>query len=320
MAPGVEGPTGDATAPVPRHDYYPEGQSDRIGNAVVELAHLADAYDVACSYDIVHDHTVAGPFYANRFPGLPVVTTNHGPFDDEFRQLYRHASNAAVVAISHHHASTAAGVPVRAVIHHGVDPDAFAVGEGEGDHLAYLGRMTPDKGVRQAIDIARDAGVPLKIGAKMREDLERDYFEAEVRPVLGGDIEYLGELGGEDKLALLRSARALLNPIQWPEPFGLVMVESLACGTPVLVHPRGAAPEIVEHGVTGYVEPDHDGLVVRIADIDRLDRAACREAVEDHFSTSRMAGEHLQLYEEILDEGRFGIRAVNGTSRPVASR
>ena len=292
--------TGDATAPVRRHSFYPDAQGERIGSAVCELAHLTDAYDTASQFDIVHDHTVIGPFYASRFPELPVVTTNHGPFTKEFKQLYRHATNAAVVAISHHHASTAGDVPVRAVIHHGVDPELFPVGEGDGDHLAYLGRMTPDKGVREAIDIARAAGVPLKIGAKMREEPERQYFDAVVRPALGGDVEYLGELCCEDKLSLLRSARALLNPIQWPEPFGLVMVEALACGTPVLVHPSGAAPEIVEHGVTGFVEEEPEDLVARIADIDRLDRAACRAAVEGHFSTARMADDHLDLFEQIL--------------------
>ncbi len=155
--------TGDATAPVPRHALYAEAQHARIGDAVCELAHLVDAYDVARTYDVIHDHTVIGPFYANRHPEVPVVTTNHGPFDDEFRYLYRHADRAAVVAISHHHASTADAVPVRRVIRHGIDVSQFPVGPGDGDHLAFLGRMTPDKGVCEAIRIARAAGVPLQI-------------------------------------------------------------------------------------------------------------------------------------------------------------
>jgi glycosyltransferase involved in cell wall biosynthesis len=291
--------TGDATAPVARHARYPVGQHARIGNAVCELVHLVDAYEAASGYDIVHDHTVIGPFYANRHPHLPVVTTNHGPFDEEFKALYGRCDGAAVVAISHHHASTAAGVAVRRVIHHGIDLQQLPVGAG-GDHLAFLGRMTPDKGVCEAIRIARDAGMPLRIGAKMREGPEREFFEAEVRPGLGGDIEYLGELGHSDKVALLGSARALLNPIQWPEPFGLVMVEALACGTPVLVHPRGAAPEIVDEGVTGHLPVDHDGMVARVADLEAIDRRACRAAVEERFSLDRMVDDHIDLFEDVL--------------------
>ncbi|HEU5083964.1 MAG TPA: glycosyltransferase family 4 protein [Acidimicrobiales bacterium] len=317
--------TGDATAPVPRHAFYAEAQHARIGNAACELAHLVDAYEVARTYDVVHDHTVIGPFYANRHPEVPVVTTNHGPFDEEFRLLYRNADRAAVVAISHHHASTADGVPVRAVIHHGIDLPTFPEGRGEGAHLAFLGRMTPDKGVCEAIAIARDAGVPLLIGAKMREGAERAFFEAHVRPALGGGIEYLGELGPAEKVALLGSARALLNPIQWPEPFGLVMVESLACGTPVLAHPRGAAPEIVDDRVTGFLPSDHESMVARVADLDALSRAACRRAAEERFSVDRMVEQHLSLYADIIAEhppssrrnGRPAAAPVTRLGRPA---
>lgn len=313
--------TGDATAPVPRHALYAEAQHARIGNAACELAHLVDAYEVARTYDIVHDHTVIGPFYANRHPEVPVVTTNHGPFDDEFRLLYRNADRAAVVAISHHHASTADGVAVRAVIHHGIDLARFPVGPGNGDHLAFLGRMTPDKGICEAIAIARAAGVPLKIGAKMREGAEQAFFEAHVRPALGGDIEYLGELGHDDKVALVGSARALLNPIQWPEPFGLVMVEALACGTPVLAHPRGAAPEIVDHGVTGHLPADHDEMVRRVADVGTLSRLACRRAAEERFGLGRMVEQHLSLYAEIVAEhGRSRTRNGRGAAVRLAPR
>ena len=156
-----------------------------------------------------------------------------------------------MVAISHHQASTADGVPVAGVIHHGLDLDAIPVGRGDGGYASFLGRMAPEKGPREAALAARAAGVPLRMAAKLREPAEREYFAAEVEPLLCSDVEFLGELGWAEKLELVGGSFALLNPMQWPEPFGLVMIEALATGTPVVATPVGSAPEIVDDGVTG---------------------------------------------------------------------
>lgn len=296
--------TGDSTCAVNKEFVYEGARSQVIGLGLTELRHLLHAYDAVKGYDVVHDHTVLGPVYCERYAGLPVVTTNHGPFTDELSDVYRSiAGRVPIIAISQHQASTAGDIPISRVIHHGVDPEAFPVGDGRGGYLAFLGRMAPGKGVREAAEIARAAGVPLKIAAKMREPAERRYFATQVRPLLGGDVEYVGELAGPDKLRLLADAVALLNPIQWPEPFGLVMVEALACGTPVITTPRGAAPEIVEDGVTGLLSAETADLVAAVTDVGALDRRACRRSVEERFSTQRMVESHLAFYEEVLAAG-----------------
>jgi glycosyltransferase involved in cell wall biosynthesis len=293
--------TGDSTCPVPRRWVLDRAEPSGIGNAMVEIRHVVDAYDALQNADIVHDHTVIGPLYAWRFASLPVVSTNHGPFDDNLAAMYRGvAGRVAIVAISEHQASTASGVPVDAVIHHGVDPEAFPVGDGDGGYLLFLGRMTPEKGAREAVLAARAAGARLVMAAKLREPAEHAYFDEHVRPLLGPDVEYAGEVGHGEKLALLAGARALLNPIQWPEPFGLVMIEALACGTPVLAFPAGAAPEIVRNNETGFLCPDIDTMAARIGDVATIDRRRCRAAVESHFSTDRMCRDYVALFERIV--------------------
>lgn len=293
--------TGESTCPVPRQWIYERGQIDQLGVAVVELRHVIHAYAAVRDCDVVHDHTVLGPLYAGRDRDQLVVTTNHRAFDDELADIYREiAGQVPIIAISHSQAASARDVPIAKVIHHGVDAEQFPVGKGGGGYFLFLGRMTPDKGARQAVLAALQAGVPLLMAAKMREPLEHEYFDSEVRPLLGDRIEYLGEVGHDEKLQLLGEAIALLNPITWAEPFGLVMVESLACGTPVLAFRRGAAPEIVDHGSTGFLCRDVDDMVARIAEVPQLDRAACRAAVEGRFSAGRMVDDHLLLFQELL--------------------
>jgi glycosyltransferase involved in cell wall biosynthesis len=300
--------TGDSTCPVQRSWLFPRAEGFRMGSLLVELRHVLHGYERILDHDIVHDHTVLGPVYAERWPDLPVVTTNHGPFNDELNDLYRAVRHrVGLIGISRHQAATAVGVTVDRVIHHGVDPEAFPVGRGDVGYFVFLGRMTPDKGATEAALVARQAGVPLLIAAKMREPAEREYFEQRVRPLLGDSVRYVGEVDTDTKMTLLGGARALLNPIRWPEPFGLVMIEAMACGTPVLAFPEGAAPEIVEHGVTGFLCRDREEMVERIGDVDQLNRAACRAAVEGYFSTDRMVAEHLDFFTSFL-EARRGAR------------
>jgi glycosyltransferase involved in cell wall biosynthesis len=157
--------------------------------------------------------------------------------------------------------------------------------------------MTENKGVHRAIAIAKAAGVPLKIAAKMREPHEREYFETFVEPHLGDGVEYLGEVDADGKRELLASAAALLNPISWREPFGMAMLESLACGTPVVGSPQGAAPEIVVDGVTGFLSDDDEELAACLRSVDRIDRAACRGHAQENFSVERMVDAYVDVYE-----------------------
>jgi glycosyltransferase involved in cell wall biosynthesis len=293
--------TGDSTSPVPKRWFLEKSEGVRIGFTVPEVRHVLAAYESLRDVDLIHDHTVLGPIVSEHFTELPVVTTVHGELDGELRDIYaRVASDVAVVAVSNAQRAVAPEIPIARVIHHGIDAADFPVGNGDGGYLLFLGRMSPDKGAGRAIDVARKADVPLLLAGKMREAWERDYFEARVAPFLSEQIQYLGEVGHERKLELLAGARALLFPIRWNEPFGLVMIEAQACGTPVLAFREGAAPEVVADGRTGFLCNDEAEMAEAVLKLDSLNRAACRAAVEGYFSTERMANEHIELYEELL--------------------
>jgi glycosyltransferase involved in cell wall biosynthesis len=302
--------TGDSTCPVRTGFTFERALGTVSTGAASELAHVVGAYEAIVPWapDIVHDHTLAGPVYAERFD-LPVVTTNHGPFEGELRALYRVVGRTVpIVAISHRQAELAGDIPIAAVIHHGVDVDAYPAGEGEGGYALFLGRMSPDKGVHTAALVARDAGVPLRIAAKMREPSEHEYFATQVAPLLGDGIEYLGEVDRFRKRELLAGARCLLNPIAWEEPFGIVMVEAMACGTPVVATPRGSVPELVEEGVTGFVRSSIDGLAAAVHAAGELDRTVIRKVAAERFSIERMVADHLALYRRAI--ARHAARAA----------
>ncbi|GGG66755.1 glycosyl transferase [Kocuria dechangensis] len=291
----------DSTCPVARLPGTDPSDPVALGASWSELSHVARAYAGLAGMDVIHDHTLAGPLYRHRPPAVPVVTTIHGPLTSHLEEIYRAAGrDTAVVAISHDQISRSPGLPVAAVIPHGVDLSAVPVGRGRGGYALFLGRMTPDKGIAEAIVIARAAGVPLRIAAKMREPAELRYFHDVIEPILGPDEEFLGEVGGRQKYELLGNAVALLNPIQWPEPFGLVMIEALATGTPVVATPLGAAPEIVEPGVTGYLAETPAQLAAVLGRAAALDRRAVRASAERRFSAERMVEDHLALYTKLV--------------------
>ncbi len=294
---------GDSTCPVPRawvheHAVAPMNQS------LAELVHVVSAYRSLRDCDIVHDHTLAGPLWAGgrrQFP--PIVVTNHGLFSRQHRVLFAAAAQlgVAIVAISEDQRRRAGPVPVAAVVRHGLDIDAFPVGRGDGGYAMWVGRFSPGKGAAEAIEIARRAGVPLRIAGKMHDLEEREYFHANVEPALGEDVVNLGEISPAERDEHLRHAVALLNPIQWDEPFGLVMVEALACGTPVVAFPRGAAPEIVRDGVTGFLVDDVRAAARALHRSGRLERATCRADAVQRFSAGRMVDEYVAVYRRVLD-------------------
>jgi glycosyltransferase involved in cell wall biosynthesis len=291
--------TGDSTCPVPTSSVLPLAEGMRIGAALVELRHALAAHDELRDCDIIHDHTLAGPLISRG--DIPVVTTVHGPLDAEWTDVYRSiATRAHVVCISHAQRLAAPDLAVRAVIHHGIDAGEFPFGAGPGGYALFLGRMSPDKGAHRAIAAARQAGFPILLAAKMRTGEERIYYDEHIAPMLGPDATYLGEVPHEHKLELLGGAAALLFPIRWPEPFGLVMLEALASGTPVIAFPEGAAPEVVDHGVTGYLVDSVDEMAAALGKVAHLDRAACRASVEGPFSAARMVAEHLSLFADLI--------------------
>lgn len=294
---------GESTCPVPRASLYERGRLP-IGTTVPELAHAIAGYQALADLDIVHDHTLVGPLIAARHEGLPpVVVTNHGAFTAETAPIFTEiARSAAVVAISRSQRATAPEVPVTAVVPHGIDLQRYALGLEPDDFLLFVGRMSPDKGLDTAIRVARRAGRRLLVICKMWEAEEQAYFRDVIQPLLGDDVEILPEQPPEERVRVVQQASALVNPIRWAEPFGLVMAESLACGTPVLVSPRGAAPEIVEHGRTGFLCPDEDAMVAAVDRLGELDRRDCRTSAEERFDMHRMAADYVRVYEQVLDD------------------
>lgn len=295
----------DSTCPAPLVPGMRTSEPAQLGFTLSELSHVIRAYKGLDGVDVIHDHTLAGPLCAARRDGTPVVTTIHGPLTQAAADVYRAmAADTAIIGISRDQVSRMPGVPVTRIIHHGMDVAAVPVGSGKGGYACFVGRMCPDKGVLEAIHVARAAGIPLRIAAKMRERDESDYFHSVIEPVLGSNEEFLGELGDAEKYRLMGEAMAFLNPIQWSEPFGLVMIEALSTGTPVVGTLNGSAPEIVDHGKTGYLgetEQLHRLLPLAAS----LERALCRDRALRLFSTERMVADHLDLYSSLIGKSHF---------------
>lgn len=304
----------DSKCAVKRLAIVPAEDAQPMGRAVSELEHALGAYAAAADYDVISDHTTAGPVVALTSPHPPVVATNHNPFSRGREAIYRRAADrVGLVAISHSHAATT-DLRVGSVIHHGIDVAGLPAGHGDGGYLATLTRMTHDKGVHRAAALAHTAGVPLRIAAKVRTTREHEYFDECVRPLLKGDVEFIGEVDAHGKRELLGGAIGLLNPTEWAEPFGMTMIESLACGTPVIGTARGSAPEIIEHGTTGFLGDSDEELLTGIARVAELDRGHCRLVAEQRFSYSVMASNYVNAYEREL------IRATPTTTAASAWR
>jgi glycosyltransferase involved in cell wall biosynthesis len=290
----------ESTCPVPRAWWYDEAVQP-IGLGAAEATQVTAAYAELADVDVVHDHTLLGPLVFGGRGGPPVVTTCHSPFTADLLQVYAEiARRVSVVAISRSQRASAPTIPISRVVHHGLDLRQYPPGAGTGGYLLFLARMSPDKGPHRAIRIARAAGRRLVIVSKMREPDELAFFGSEVKPLLGPDVEFTGEVSAADRIRLLQDATALLNPIEWPEPFGLNMIEALACGTPVLTLRHGAAPEIVTEGRTGFLRNDADALVECVERLDVINRADCRAEAQRRFSMRRMVDDYLDVYAEAM--------------------
>ncbi|MDI3329131.1 MAG: glycosyltransferase family 4 protein [Micrococcus sp.] len=284
---------------------YAEPQSDRLGQAMPEAFHAAAVAEILedLDVDLVHDHTLLGPLQA-RSRAVPTVVTVHGPVIGEPAAYYRMVGCAAhLVGISHAQRAFAPELNWAGTVHNALDAGRCAFRTVKEDWVLFLGRCTPDKGMHLAIDIARTAGRPIRLAAKCREPEERSYFEAEIRPRLGPGVEWLGELTAPAKWEVLAAARCLLLPLQWEEPFGMVMIEALASGTPVVTMPRGAVPEIVIDGETGFVRNRLEDLPSAIEAVGALDPHCCRQDVLDRFSPQAMAAGYETVYRRVLSPG-----------------
>jgi glycosyltransferase involved in cell wall biosynthesis len=290
----------------PTFDTNPEGLGGPDGMAI-ELVHARRANErlEETTLDVVHDHTAIGPLFAPYRP-IPTIVTVHGPISGWMHRVYASLRDVALVAISDAQRAADPDLPWVATVHNGVDIGSYPFRPDKEDYLLFLGRMNPEKGVVEAIEIARRLGKRLVIAAKCSDPAEIRYFEEEVQPALNGAV-YVGDVQGAEKQDLLARATALLFPIQWEEPFGLVMVEAMACGTPVLATRRGSVPEVVEDGVSGFVRDDLDGLVDAF---DRLGELSPERVREDarRFDRRRMVEGYLNTYRSLIERDETGTR------------
>lgn len=285
---------------------YSEPPSRRLGSPLPEVLHAAAAAEVLgrLGVDVVHDHSLAGPLLA---PGrhVPTVVTMHGPVSGEPGEYYRRLGDAIdVVAISDAQRRLNPSLNWVGTVHNAIDVASFPFRDRKDDYLLWLGRFCDDKGAHLAIDLARAAGHRIVLAGKRNEPEEKDYFAREIAPRLGPDAQYVGEADAARKRELFAGARALVFPIQWDEPFGMVMIEAMACGTPVVALRRGSVPEVVADGVSGAIA-DHVGqLPGALAAALRLDPAACRRHVQAHFDLPVMAKGYEQIYRSLVEGER----------------
>jgi glycosyltransferase involved in cell wall biosynthesis len=300
----------------------PVAHPESIERSLFEADHVARAFAAfeaaeaeAEPFDLVHDHCgYTALAMANRQP-LPLVHTVHGPFDQDTSIFYgHHAAKGRIVCISHAQARTApADASVAAVVHNPIDVDSWPVGLDKQDYLLWLGRFVPEKGPQRAIRVAQLSGRPLVLAGTVQPRYER-FFATEIEPHIDGEhIRFVGEVGGARKQRLFADAYAFLMPIRWPEPFGMVIVEALAAGTPVLAFAQGAAPEIVEHGKNGFLVSDEEEMAALADKAGEIDPLECRRSAE-RFSPDRVAAGYEAVYREAAARGQARRDAREGVA------
>jgi glycosyltransferase involved in cell wall biosynthesis len=297
--------SGDSTTRAKLASVYKEAPSEFIGRSSYELHHVLSCYERAGDFEVINDHSGALGAVIGATSPVPVVHTVHGPLDrrsgELYKQIARVAPRVGFISLSMNQRVPQPDLPWVANCPNALDLKAYPVHPHRGDYLLFIGRMSPDKGCHRAVEVAEQAGLPLKIAGKMQERLEEEYFEAAVRPHLGPDIEFLGEVTHEEKVDLLQNARVTLFPIKWQEPFGLVMIESMACGTPVIATRWGAVPEVIVDGKTGIIVDEHTEMAAAIPQADRIDPMDCRRYAEEQFSAERMVRDYERAYEKVIE-------------------
>lgn len=257
----------------------------------------------AREFDLVHSHIDYLSFPVFRRMKTPHVTTLHGRLDiPNLYNLYREFDDMPVVSISNYQRMPLNWARWAGTVYHGLPENLYTFREAPGQYLAFIGRISPEKRVDTAIEIAKRAEMPLKIAAKV-DKVDQEYFNTVIKPLLDHPlIEYVGEIGEAEKDEFLGCAYALLFPIEWPEPFGLVMIEAMACGTPIIARLQGSVPEVMEHGVTGFVVKDVENAVQAVKNISLISRKNCRQVFENQFSAQRMAEDYIRIYEQLIED------------------
>ncbi len=288
---------------------YPKGL--RLSENIIDpLAHhilmLGRVMQDARKYDIIHFHIDYIHFPLTRCLNVPTITTLHGRLDiPDIAPLYKEFNDIPVVSISNDQRTPLSFANWVGTVYHGLPVDLYKPRYEEGDYLAFLGRISPEKRPDLAIEIAIKAGIPLKIAAKV-DKADYQYYVERIKPMLKHPlVEFIGEINEKEKNEFLGNAMALLFPIDWPEPFGLVMIEAMACATPVIARRRGSVSEVMEDGVTGFVFEDVEEAVAAIRAIEKIDRRAVRKVFEKRFTSRRMAFDYLKIYHKEINRIRL---------------
>jgi glycosyltransferase involved in cell wall biosynthesis len=261
-------------------------------------------------FDVLHFHVDYLHFPFSRRSRASRLTTLHGRLDlPDLPVVFGEYPEEQVVSISDAQRAPIPEIGWAGTVHHGLPPKMLQQGDGRGGYLAFLGRISPEKRADRAIEIAHRVGLPLKIAAKV-DRVDEEYFQAQIAPLLGGGAEFVGEIGDREKQEFLGNAAALLFPIDWPEPFGLVLIEAMACGTPIVAFRRGSVPEIVEHGVSGVIVDDVDGAVAAMPRVLQLARGTCRAAFDRRFTAERMAADYLRIYRHVVQRDEGTVRRI----------
>jgi glycosyltransferase involved in cell wall biosynthesis len=258
-------------------------------------------FELGSSFDVIHFHIDTLQLPLARWLGTPCLTTLHGRLDlPDLKPLYMRFRSHPLVSISNSQRAPLPFVNWLGTVYHGLPPDLYTFHPRAGDYFAFVGRMSPEKRCDRAIEIAQATGTPLRIAAKV-DNADREYFERVIEPLLDQPlVTWVGEIGDGDKDEFIGNAKALLAPVDWPEPFGLVVIEAFACGTPVVAYGNGAVPELVDDGLTGFVVHDQEGAIAAARRIGEIDRAACRAVFEKRFSADVMARNYMALYREVI--------------------
>lgn len=281
-------------------------------------------FESADDFDVVHFHVDYLHYPVSSRQNIRHLTTLHGRLDlPDLVPLYQRFREVPVVSISDAQRTPIPWANWRSTVYHGLPRDLLSYREKPGDYLAFIGRISPEKGIDDAIEIARRSGQKIRIAAKV-DAVDQEYFRNVIEPLLKYPCcEFIGEIGESDKAEFLGNARALLFPINWPEPFGLVLIEAMACGTPVIAYPRGSVPEVLDDGLTGLFVEDVAAAVRAVSRIDSLSRRNCRETFERRFTASRMASDYLKAYQALesraISAGQhdlFSENAIRATSAP----
>src|SRR5918998_3787612 len=309
---------GDSTVDVPLWAGVPKSLRlsglDHLG-AVFHLPMLSDVYDQAARFDIIHSHVDCLSFPLARIAQVPTVSTMHGRLDlKELLPIYRHYKDQPVISISHDQRRPLPEMNWVGTVYHGLPRNLLKFNSKPGNYLAFLGRLSPEKRPDLAIEIARRSGIPLKIAAKIDRS-DREYFDTVIRPLLSTPgVEFIGEINETQKQEFLGGALALLFPVDWPEPFGLVMLEALACGTPVIARPCGSVPEVLRHGITCFIGSSVEDLVAAVHQIGNISRQKCRDEFETRFTTEVMAANYERVYH-LLAGADWKIRRAAARSK-----